>query len=169
VAAWLRAIGRRLVAAPRAVAWTLALAWYALIAWLSSQPGSPEPAPAVWAWLWNLGHAPLFGVQALTLALLVRRAAGWPDLSPAAFALLIAAVAALGIADELHQHYLTPGRDGSVGDLAIDVTGAASTLAVIRYLGSPRADERGLWRRLGLGLAACAVVAAIATFALAAR
>lgn len=159
----LRRVGERLVALPRSGAWLFAVLWYALIGWLSSQPGSSEPGSALGGVLWNFAHAPLFGVLALALALLVRRSEGWPDLSPRFHGLLLAAILALGLADELHQHFLTPGRDASLFDVATDLAGATSALGLVRYLGAEHSEERGVWARIAGGLALCLAVATLAT------
>lgn len=151
---------RALLRLPRAGAWGLCLAWYALICGLSSRPGSVEPSHWSMQVLSNAAHAPLFGLLAAWIALLLPRRDGWPDLGPRGRAVLLGAIALLGALDELHQA-LTPGRDLSLFDLGTDLTGAAATLHIVA--GLTRAGARVVPR---LGLAACAsfVAGACATF-----
>jgi hypothetical protein len=40
--------------------------------------------------------------------------------------------------------------------------GAACVLWIVRYVGSRDASERGLWKRLALGVLACVLAAALA-------
>ena len=49
-----------------------------LITFLSSQPGRSGPPSALWAYLMNFAHAPLYGLLALWMALLLPRENGWP-------------------------------------------------------------------------------------------
>jgi hypothetical protein len=164
VVRWLHSIGAALQRLPRAVCWTLVVAQYGVICWLSSIPGSRVPSSPLWAVITNLGHAPLFGLLAMWFALLVPRTAGWPGLTrPRIFAVL-AAIAALGIVDELHQNFFTAGRDMSVFDVCTDLAGASSVLAVARYVGRDTSDALGLTWRLAAGLCACIASAGAATY-----
>jgi VanZ family protein len=164
VVRWLHSIGDALQRLPRAICWTLVAAWFGLISWLSSIPGSQVPSSRVWAVITNLGHAPLFGLLALWIALLVPRKGGWPDLIPAHVARVLAAIAAFGIADELHQNFFTPGRDMSVFDICTDLAGASAVLAVAHHVGRADSGARGLAWRCAVGLAACIACACAATF-----
>lgn len=50
--------------------------------------------------------------------------------------IVIAVVTLIGMADELHQHYL-PGRSANMGDLAVDMLSAALIVALLGYLQRP--------------------------------
>jgi hypothetical protein len=159
-----RASGARLCAMPRGLAWTWAAAWYGLIWLASSRPGGVEPTSLAWIVLSNSAHAPLFGLWAVSLSVLAPRERGWPALTPRACAAILAAVLVGGLADELHQHYLSPGRDFSVLDLGTDVLGAALSLALVAHVSSGVATPAGLLRRLALAAAGSFAAGAVATF-----
>jgi len=160
-----RALGARLVAAPRWAAWALVVGWYGLIWTLSSRPGGVEPWSPIWAVISNSAHAPLFGLWAAWLCLLAPRVGRWPALTSRTWAAIVATVAAFGLLDEIHQHLFSPGRDFSLFDLATDVTGAALALHLVRYLGAPGADSAGAWRRLALAACGSFAAGAVATYA----
>jgi uncharacterized membrane protein YeaQ/YmgE (transglycosylase-associated protein family) len=97
------------------------------IFWLSSIPGEPSPQDTgiyvVFTWvppaLQNLLHIPVFGA----LAWLWRWALdAWTTRAPGIIAGLL--TAGYGIVDELHQA-LVPGRYGSLGDMGLNIIGAA--------------------------------------------
>lgn len=133
-----------------------------LISWLSSKPGDTAPAPWWQAVAWNGGHAPLFGLLALWLALTLPRFNGWPRLDRQGVSVVLVLVCAFGIVDEFHQR-ATPGRDFSALDLLTDVTGAACVLWIAGFLADERADDRGLVRRVIAGVALCTLAALSAT------
>jgi len=164
VVRWLHSIGAALQRLPRAVCWTLVVAQYGLICCLSSIPGAKVPSSRLWAVVTNLGHAPLFGLLAMWITLLVPRKAGWPDLIRPRVVAVLAAVAACGLLDELHQRFLTTGRDMSVFDICTDLAGASAVLAVAHYVGGANNRALGLSWRLAAGLAACVASACAATF-----
>jgi hypothetical protein len=159
-----RAFGARLCAAPRVFAWTLVAAWYGLIWFSSSRPGSDEPTSVAWIVLSNSLHAPLFGLWAVALSLLAPRDRGWPALTARARGAILAATFVGGLVDELHQHFLSPGRDFSVLDIATDVLGAALALALVAHVASPEPTSAGLLRRLALAAAGSFTAGAVATF-----
>jgi VanZ family protein len=158
-----RALGARLQRLPRGAGAALALAWMALI-WLVSgtTPATGMPQTGVKSWLVNLAHAPEFGLLALWLIVLAPRARGWPRLERRTSAVILLAVLAYALADELHQ-LSVPGRDPSLADVATDLAGGACVLAIARYAGAPGASERGLLLRAGAALAACCACATAAT------
>lgn len=160
---FLRSVGHALLRLPRPVAWLLAFAWYGLIWTWSSQPGVILVGPWYLAVLSNLAHAPLFGLLGLWLCLLIARRDGWPDLTRARVLALLAAVLALGVVDELHQHF-TPNRDMSAADLLTDVTGAYAVLLVVRHLAAREHTSAGVAARLAVGVLACAIAAFVATY-----
>ncbi|HVS10620.1 MAG TPA: VanZ family protein [Planctomycetota bacterium] len=160
----LRSAGRLLQLVPRRAAWLPALGWMGLILWASSLPGGPGPWRPLRALVLNLGHAPLFGVLALLAALSLPRRGGWPRLEAPATAGVLAFVLAFGVAVELYQHAVASGRDGSLLDVATDMTGAACALWVAGYLSRADAEDRGLWMRLAIGVVACVGAAALATW-----
>ncbi len=159
-----RALGARLCAAPRAFAWTLVVAWYGLIWISSSRPGSDEPTSVAWIVLSNSLHAPLFGLWAVTLSLLAPRDGGWPALTKRPRCAILATALVGGLVDELHQHYLSPGRDFSVLDIATDLLGAALALTLVAHVSSSAPTSAGLLRRLALAAAGSFTAGAVATF-----
>jgi VanZ family protein len=161
---FLRALGDLLARVPRAVGAALAVGWGAFVWWLSSGP--PPEVPLAWrfAFVFNLAHAPLFGILALLAALALPRrgARGWPVLSARARAGVMALVLAYAIVDEWHQG-ATPERTSTWRDIVTDLVGAAATLAVAAYLTRADAGSRGVWKRLAIGAAACGGAAWLAT------
>jgi VanZ family protein len=163
----LRSAGRRLLALPAPLVAALVVAWGALIWWLSghASPVAVEPSP-LWEWLSNLAHAPLFGLLTLLVAALALRAPrsgvhAWPRAEGPRRALVLAAILCYGVLDEWHQSRVV-GRDASALDVLTDVVAGALVLWIVGVLGRPGLTERGLLARLALGLAACAVCAALA-------
>ncbi|MBM3991310.1 MAG: hypothetical protein FJ298_09945 [Planctomycetes bacterium] len=156
-------LGLWLLALPRPVAWGLCLAWYALVTWLSSRQGGIEPRPWWWVTLSNGAHAPLFGLLACWLALLVPRERGWPALRAPVRVTLCALIALLGFVDELHQS-IVPGRDMSALDVLTDVAGAAVALEFVAHLGAEARRGAGLWARLALAVATSLACGALATW-----
>lgn len=159
-----RRVGQRLGGWPRTAGVALTVAW-ALLIWSSSaRTGSQVPMFPGSTFVANLAHAPLFGLLALWATLTLPRADGWPRLDRRTLPLVAGAVALWAVVDEWHQAHV-PGRDVSLWDLGTDAVGALATLAVIHWVGRADADERGLRRRLGWGLAACLAAAALSTWA----
>ena len=140
---FLRALGDALARVSRPVGALLAVLWGSFVWWLSSGP--PPAAPLGWrfAYVFNLAHAPLFGLLALFAALaLPRRAAHgprprWPVLSRAACLTVFALVLVYAIVDEWHQAS-TPDRIAGWQDVVTDLVGAASTLGVAASLARGR-------------------------------
>jgi VanZ family protein len=167
--AGLRAAGGGLQRIPRRLAWIPVALWMGLITALSSVPGRPGGTSATWAYLSNLGHAPLFGLLALWAALLLPREAvpsrpgRWPRLDARGHAAVLAGVLAFGVIDELHQ-LSTGRRDFSVLDLATDLTGAACVLWVAAAVGHPRSTGAGVAGRLMVSAGLCLAAAAVATW-----
>jgi VanZ family protein len=160
----LRMLGALLQRLPRSGGWILAALWMGFITWLSSLSSDALPSAPWAAYPSNLAHAALFGLLALWTSLGLPRAGGWPRLDARGVALVLALVLACAVADEWHQAS-TPGRSPSVYDLGTDLAGAGATLAVAGYAGRRSAVELGLWLRLALGAAACALAALAATLA----
>ncbi len=160
----LRRVGEALLRLRREVVVLGILAWMGLIWTLSNQEPSDEPSTEFWNWLSNSAHAPLFGLLALWAALLLPRRADWPRFTAASVALLLAFVVGYGLLDEFHQSHV-PGRDPALTDVLTDLTGAACTLWIIAYTGTPSATERGLRARFALGIFACGLAGATANWA----
>lgn len=149
---------------PRSAGPLLALVW-ALVIWkLSDRPSDGSPSNFWNSWFWNIGHAPLFGLLAFWGVLALPRESGWPRIGKAGAVTILLLVLGYGIVDEVHQAS-SPGRSASAFDVATDVVGAACTLWIARYLGEEGADARGLARRLGIGLALCALFGLISSLA----
>jgi hypothetical protein len=169
----LRALGAMLLSMPRAHAFAPIALWTVLIYTLSSLSAEGIVSFGRGTFLVNLGHAPLFGLLGVWFALALPRErlrrgagerAGWPRTAGGARTAVLAATAAWGVADELHQHLAGNGRDFSLFDVVTDVVGAACVLAVIDYAGRDGATDAGLLRRLALGVLACLAAAALATW-----
>lgn len=101
-----------------------------LVALLVALPVLPLAAslpshPLYFQELGNLAHAPAFGVHAVVTLALLRRWTTWPEGPRYAAALAFTAVA--GTFVELIQPWI--GRDGEIGDVVSDVSGAAAALA----------------------------------------
>ncbi len=148
---------------PSSSVWLPSLAWILLITFLSSRRALPGGGGPLFAFLANLAHAPLFGLLALWLVLLVERRAGWPDLGTRARLGLLLIVVCIGAGDELHQGWITGGRDMSAFDLLTDVVGASAVLGVVKAV-AQQAPARRLWWLLGAGFVACIAAAAMATW-----
>jgi len=161
----LRAAGDALARAPRPLGALAAAAWAALIWYLSAGPPPKVPATPAFSFVFNLAHAPMFGVLALLAALALPRAAprGWPRLSAPARLCVLSLVLLYALVDEWHQAR-TPGRMSTWHDVLTDVAGAAATLSVAAYLARADAGAVGLALRLALGLCACGAAAALAAF-----
>lgn len=159
-----RGFGRWLCAAPRAVALALCVAWYGVI-WLSSaRAGSGEPSSDLWKVLSNSAHAPLFGLWAAWIALLAPRSGAWPALDGWPRVAVLVCVVLGGLADELHQHLWSTGRDFSVLDIGTDVVGAWLALRLVEYLAKPDATNAGWRLALLIAAAGSFSAGAVATF-----
>ena len=158
----LRGIGGALQRIPRPLGIVLAVIWMLLIWNLSSRAGEDAPAHFWKSWLWNTGHAPLFGVLAVWPIIALPRVQGWPRLSRSAVILIALFVLGYAVVDEFHQAR-TPGRTASAFDVATDCVGASCTLWLARYVGRSEANARGLYARLAAGLALCALFGLMAT------
>lgn len=160
----LQAVGRTLQRIPRSAAVALAFAWAALI-WFASSRSAPAIGPEG-SWgklLGNLAHAPEYGVLVVWLALAVPRRDGWPELPARTVCGILLVALGYAVVDEIHQSY-TPDRDASAFDVLTDFVGANATLACVVAAGGERASSKELWKRLVLGLLACVLAAALATF-----
>ena len=159
------AAGDALARAPRALGALCAAGWGAFIWYLSGGPPPDVPATPLFSFIFNLAHAPLFGVLALLAALALPRAAprGWPRLSRDARLGVVSLVLLYAVIDEWHQSR-TPGRMPTWHDVLTDVAGATATLAVAAYLARADAGPRARPGRLALGLLACLAAAALASF-----
>ena len=109
-----------------AVWWTLLILWAATIFVLSAQSHLVISPDAAIDWmLRKSAHAIVFAVLA-ALALQAFRSSELRH--PAIWAIALASVYAAS--DELHQAFV-PGRTPFVGDVAIDIAGAAAGLLLI--------------------------------------
>lgn len=164
-----RAIGRGLLAPPRAVSGLFPLAWAVSIFVLSSdtQDVGVLFSESVDAFIGNLVHPFAFGVLALLLVPLFPRGRGplgkaWTAMGSVGALWAVTLVALYGFTDELHQSTV-PGRDASLFDLLSDGVGAASVVAVVLYLGRESATKIGLRVRLGAAFLASCAAAGVAT------
>ena len=159
----MRRVGEVLQGVPRARAWLLAGLWMSLIWLVSGATFGSSGGPSSMGWFTNLGHAPLFGLLGLWLALTLPRQGGWPRLDKPAVLRVLALVAGYALIDELHQGFVA-GRDPSLLDVATDLVGAACTLWIASFVPLSRARDGGLGLRLLAALAACAAAASLATW-----
>ncbi len=118
----------------RHVLWSLLASFYAaLIFVLSAVPGANLRALGLPSSVANAGHVPLYaGFAALVLmafagALPVVRRDPWPTLYT------LAAVMTYALFDEFHQRFV-PGRTSSLGDIGLDLLGAALALLFLYAL-----------------------------------
>jgi VanZ family protein len=153
---------------PRRWGFVPVLLWAGSLFFLSSRPApSIGGGGAVGGLIENFGHALLYGVFAVCLALLVPRMRDergeWVVLRPGTTAAILAFVLLYAASDEWHQSFV-PERDASVYDVITDLVGASATLACIAAIGSRKRPGRTLALRFVVGLAACLGAAALATF-----
>ncbi|MHC4376065.1 MAG: VanZ family protein [Planctomycetota bacterium] len=165
----LRRFGAFLAGLPRGFGVVAAAAWMGFLWWLSSDTRDAGLNLGLGGFVPNLGHAPLYATLAVCWLIAWPRerpahlgARPWARLPLASAAALVALPVAYGAIDEWHQASV-PGRDASPADLLTDLAGAGATVLIARYAGSAAATERGLWKRLGLGVLACLAAAGLAT------
>jgi VanZ family protein len=163
MSAFVRALVGRLRAVHPAIGAALVVGWIALLWSLSERPPNlaTQGSPSL-AWFWNFSHAPAYGALALWLAI-ATRARGKvlvPTLRAAFWIVSFAVVH--GVVDELHQS-VVPGRDASVLDILTDLCGS-STVAFVLWTTHAAAGTRSVARAALLGLAACILSGAVATF-----
>lgn len=160
----LLAVGEFLVRLPRWLAGVGLLAWMSLITWFSSWPAKPTSELSHLALTTNLGHAFLFGILAMWIALCLPRREHWPVLARDARLRILGLAMACGLLDELHQYLADRGRDFSLLDVVTDMVGAWCVLTVAAYVRRPGATGAGLVGRLALSTLACVAAAAAATW-----
>jgi hypothetical protein len=164
----LRAVGRGLLALPRAFWAVAAAAWIALIWYLSDQSMEQAPAGPLWRFLANGVHVPLFGLLALWLALALPRAPatprfpGCPRLGVGLTVLIVLLVSAYGGVDEWHQSW--SGRSPQLTDWLTDTVAATWVVVVAASAASTTARPATVARLLWSGLALSLVAVALATW-----
>jgi hypothetical protein len=121
--------------------WTcLALLYGALIFALSATPGGRLGGLGLPSWLFNVAHVPLYGglaslvVMAFTGSLSGLRRGLWPTLWT------LGAVGTYALSDELHQRFV-PDRTATLGDVGLDLLGAAFALGLMHAFARRRADR----------------------------
>jgi hypothetical protein len=159
----LRAAGALLQRAPRAAALLAAVLWMSAIRALSSLPGERLGHAPGLGYVYNLGHALLYGVLAACWILCLPRERGWPRLGAREASAVLALTLCFALLDERLQRAV-PGRASSAWDLVTDAAGALALLWVVQHVGAERASDAGLLARTAAGLAACAAAAALATW-----
>jgi hypothetical protein len=171
----LRGFGNLILRQPRGLRLLICLAWMWLIWSLSSRsevlPSGADSAP--WIFFANLGHAPLFGLLAMWLGLILlprvpadlslERAL--PRLRRTQLALTLVCVLAYGVLDEWHQSWV-PGRDATAADVGTDLIGGLCVLWIAVYLARSGAHEPGLRGRLLVGVLFCCLGTGVLTFAI---
>ena len=113
--------------------WLPVTLWAALVFTLTSIPNPSLPAIAGGD---KVVHAIMYGILA-SLALYA-----WPPRRrrPATWLAVLVGVAAIGAADEWHQHYI-PGRSADMRDWMADAVGALIGLALTWIVMAPRRRE----------------------------
>jgi VanZ family protein len=102
----------------------------AALYWLSSIPGRADAHhDPVILFLENLSHAPLFAALAFAWHKTLSRGR---HASAGSTALALMAAGTCAVLDEWHQSFV-PGRDASVSDLVVDVTGIAAMLVFLQW------------------------------------
>ncbi len=150
---------------PRLPAAMLTALWMALLWHLSSGPPPETPLGLPWSLVFNLAHAPLFGVLGLLVTLALPRAAAeraWPVLGPRQVAVVLFVAAGYALVDEWRQSSV-PGRTASIRDLFTDLTAVACTLWIVVYLARASATESGVRGRFAAGVILCLAAAGVAT------
>ena len=109
-----------------------AIGWASLILIATSIPVPAPLASASPAGADKLVHVTMYAV----LAWLSARALALPSTRGAL--IVVASVAAFGVLDELHQHFI-PGRSTDVSDLVADIVGAC--VGVLAFLAAHRRRE----------------------------
>ena len=163
MAAFLRAVAAKLRGVHPAFGAVLVVIWIAILWSLSERPPSvvTHGSPSL-AWFWNFSHAPAYGALALWLSIATRgRGAALVPTKRAAFWIVSFAVVH-GVVDELHQSTV-PGRDASVLDIVTDLCGSSTVVAVL-FTAHAASEARALVRAALLGLGACILAGALATF-----
>lgn len=115
---------------------------------MSSTEGNVPDGDETFAlvWIYNTGHAFLYGILALLCVANLPRRGSWVVLTLPRSLLILVLVMAYGIVDEWHQSWV-PARSASPWDLVTDLVGAGATLAVIAGLGARSPQDRSDWVR----------------------
>ena len=109
------------------------LAACCLLIWVSSYQPSGGSDSHLLPFLFQIGHAPLFGVFALSTLLL------WGSRGPNSFKaqlLVFLIVAVAGLIDEWHQ-ISVPARASDLQDVVTDLIGGLSAIALARWASGP--------------------------------
>jgi VanZ family protein len=105
------------------------VAWVGLIYWLSAIPNLVPEEDRRTQLVMNLGHVPMFGV--LTFCLFKTIVNNRQPSRTAVGAIFLGA-AVVAVLDEWHQAFV-PGRQVSLGDLLLDLTGIGGMLIFLHY------------------------------------
>jgi VanZ family protein len=163
MAALLRALVAKLRGVHPALGALLVVIWIAILWRLSERPPSlVVNGSASLAWFWNFSHAPAYGALALWLAIATRARGGVLVPSTRAAFWIVSFAVVHGVVDEIHQS-IVPGRDASVLDIVTDLCGSATVVSVL-WSAHAAAEARAVVRALLLGLGACILAGALATF-----
>lgn len=129
---------------------------------LSALPGRAFGAVGpVGGFLFNLAHAPLFGLLCFFLSLALARRGAPPELPRKRMLAAVALTLAYACCDEWHQS-LVEGRSASAADAVTDFAGAALAALFVRLALDARADAR---RRVALLLPPALLAVASALWA----
>jgi VanZ family protein len=105
-----------------------------LVLWVSNYQPSNLGESVVLPFLFQIGHAPLYGILALTCLML------WGEQGPfnsSAIGAAIALVAFVGYLDEWHQ-LSVPARASDLRDVCTDLIGACSAVLLARWASATR-------------------------------
>ena len=121
----------------RIAAWLPAVLWASLIFYASSRSTVPAPFGISMLVTSVVGHLTGYAV----LALLFRYALARSSVSRRRASAVAVVLAMLyGLSDEWHQSFV-PGRDASLFDLAVDLTGAAIGVALFNTIEDRRSRQ----------------------------
>lgn len=118
--------------------WLAFAMWIGILIWVSNLPSVPGPATSVLG-VDKVEHFVFFAGGAMALGAAIRSTftIRWATL----FLIVIVALSFFGLADEIHQLFVTGRSGGDPFDWLADLTGSACGLALLRTLYVKRPSE----------------------------
>ncbi|PJA87116.1 MAG: hypothetical protein CO141_01125 [Candidatus Moranbacteria bacterium CG_4_9_14_3_um_filter_42_9] len=110
--------------------WLAAAAWMAVIFFLSSVRGSGYQSPSTF---YFIERKSFHVIEYFILLILFHKALSWDFKYEKALAFSAVLALIYGISDEWHQTFVF-GRDGTIRDVAIDLTGILAALIFISFI-----------------------------------
>ncbi|MFA7343833.1 MAG: VanZ family protein [Terrimicrobiaceae bacterium] len=118
--------------------WIVFLAWVALLVYASSQPGKTGPDHPV-IYIDKIEHFLFFASGAMSFGAAIR--ATFPIRWSTLFLVVIVSFGMFGLADEIHQMFVTGRSGGDPFDWLADLTGTCCGLAFLRTFYAKRPRE----------------------------